>query len=149
MLSLHVEGKSLEELREKAGAILGAMVMSVAMAEQPVKRGPGRPKKDGDDPLLVQTPMTAKAMTKAVAPETVADSAPPVEAASAPAPVAIAPTLDNVRSLLQKVAASEKDVNKGMEKAHGLLMSAVGKGKLKELVEADYPVVIAAAEKLL
>jgi hypothetical protein len=132
MLSLHVEGKSLEELREKAGAILGHIVATVAMQPEPAKRSPGRPKKD-----------------TAVAPETVADSAPPVEAASAPAPVAIAPTLDNVRSLLQKVAASEKDVNKGMEKAHGLLMSAVGKGKLKELVEADYPVVIAAAEKLL
>jgi hypothetical protein len=132
MLSLHVEGKSLDELREKAGAILGGMVAAVAMQEPNVKRSPGRPKKE-----------------TAVAPETVESADPPSAVASAPAPEAIAPTLENVRKRLQAVAASEKDVNAGMAKAVKLLQDAVGKSKLKELVEADYQKVLDAAEKML
>lgn len=121
MLSLHVEGKDIKELSEKAMAALQITIVPAA----PKTQEPDSPppvdevaKKRGRPPK--ETPSPASSSAEAPAP--VAPAVPPVAAAGA----AAVPSVEEVRAALHsvtvKIKGDETDA-KGLERASQILVA--------------------------
>ena len=142
MISIHVEGKNMQEIREHLAGLLGAdgITVSAAVVSQYPPQEAAKPKRTAKEAEPVPTP--APSPTPALA-----QAAPPVSAiAAAQAPT---PTLDAVKAALQKVMAqlpNEPTAVEGMARGRAIVKQVAGVERVKEIPADKYAAVIAACE---
>ena len=142
MISIHVEGKNMQEIREHLAGLLGAdgVTVSAAVPPQDLTAKSKRVTKDAEPapaPVPVPTP-------NVTAPVQTAPPAAAIAAAQAPAP-----TLEAVKAAIQKVLAqrpNEPTAVEGMARARAIVKQIAGVERVKEIPVDKYAAVIAACE---
>ena len=164
MISIHVEGKNMQEIREHLAGLLGAdgiTVSAAVVSQYPPQEAADKPKRTAK--AAEPAPVVQQTAPQPIAPAP-AQAAPPaaaIAAAQAPAPTleavkaaiaaaqAPAPTLEAVKAAIQKVLAqrpNEPTAVEGMARARAIVKQIAGVERVKEIPVDKYAAVIAACE---
>ena len=147
MISIHVEGKNMQEIREHLAGLLGAdgiTVSAAVVSQYPPQEAADKPKRTAK--AAEPAPVVQQTAPQPIAPAP-AQAAPPAAAiAAAQAP---APTLEAVKAAIQKVLAqrpNEPTAVEGMARARAIVKQIAGVERVKEIPVDKYAAVIAACE---
>ena len=147
MISIHVEGKNMQEIREHLAGLLGAdgiTVSAAVVSQYPPQEAADKPKRTAK--AAEPAPVVQQTAPQPIAPAP-AQAAPPAAAiAAAQAP---APTLEVVKAAIQKVLAqrpNEPTAVEGMARARAIVKEIAGVERVKEIPVDKYAAVIAACE---